>query len=51
MAVFNLKNMPDDLHRALKIQAAIMGVSMHDLILRYCEEGLNRDKKEKKKEG
>jgi plasmid stability protein len=46
MAV-HIRNFPVDLHRELKIQAAIKGVSMKDLILRYCEVGLKREKPRK----
>ena len=49
MAVFNLKNMPDDMHTALKIRAAEVKTSMHDLALKYIQEGLERDQKAKKK--
>jgi len=44
----HIRNFPADLHRELKIQAAIKGVSMKDLMLRYCEAGLKRDKGKKK---
>ena len=48
MAIFNLKNMPDDLHTALKIRAAEKKTTMHALALKYIQEGLERDKKKKK---
>jgi plasmid stability protein len=32
---------PDDLHRQLKIRAAEEGVTLKDLIVRYLEEGLD----------
>jgi plasmid stability protein len=47
MAV-HIRNFPTDLHRELKIQAAIKGVSMKDLIIKYCEAGLRREKAKKK---
>ena len=50
MAV-HIRNFPTGLHRELKIQAAIKGVSMKDLILRYCEAGLRREKAKKRKGG
>lgn len=31
---------PEDLHRALKVRAAEEGVTLKDLILRYLAEGL-----------
>jgi predicted HicB family RNase H-like nuclease len=33
---------PDDLHRALKIQAAEEGVTLNELIVRLLTEGLSR---------
>ena len=51
MAVFNLRDMPDDLHTALKIRAAEQKTTMHALALKYIQEGLVRDKKSKKKGG
>jgi plasmid stability protein len=50
MAVFNLKNMPDDLHTALKIRAAELKTTMHALALKYIEEGLNRAKRLRKED-
>ncbi len=43
-----IKDFPKDLHRELKIQAATLETSLKDLIIRYCQEGLDRDKKKKK---
>lgn len=41
MAVVNLRNFPDNLYRALKLKAALDGVSLKNLIVRildaYCE--------------
>jgi plasmid stability protein len=48
VAVFNLRDMPDDLHTALKIRAAELKTTMHSLALRYIEEGLKRDEKAKR---
>jgi hypothetical protein len=52
MSVIHLKDFPEGLHRSLKIRAAELGTSIKSLMIRYCEEGLKRDKqKPKKKEG
>jgi plasmid stability protein len=41
----NIRNFPVDLQRELKIHAAIKDTSMKDLIVKYCEAGLRREKK------
>ena len=46
--VINLRDLPEGFHRRLKIRAAELGVSIKALVIRYCEEGLKRDKPEKK---
>ena len=51
MSVIHLKDFPDDLHRLLRIRAAEEGTSIKALMIRYCEQGLERDKKGKKKGG
>jgi plasmid stability protein len=48
MAIINIRDFPDDLHRSIKIRAAEEGTSIKALLVRYCQEGLERDKKEKK---
>jgi plasmid stability protein len=48
MSVIHLKDFPDDLHRALKIKAAETGTTIKALMMKYCEEGLKRDKGKKK---
>ena len=37
-----LRNMPDDLHRKLKIRAAKQGVSLSDLLLHMAEREANQ---------
>jgi plasmid stability protein len=37
MAELNLKNFPDDLHRELKIRAALEGKPMRDLVIEVLE--------------
>ncbi len=44
----NIREFPEELHHELKIRAAIDKLSMKELIIRYCQEGLARDKKEEK---
>lgn len=51
MAILNIKDFPDDLHRALKIRAAEEVTSIKALFIRYCQEGLQRDKQQTKKKG
>ena len=51
MAVINLRDFPDDLHRSLKIRAAETGTTVKALMIKFCQEGLERDKKGKKKGG
>ncbi len=40
--VLNIKDFPDELHRQIKIQAAIEGVSMKDLIIKALEKYLQK---------
>jgi len=51
MGNVNIREFPDDLHRALKIKAVEDGTSLKDLLIRYAQEGLARDKKKPKKKG
>ena len=51
MAILNIQDFPDDLHRALKVKAAETGTTIKGLIIRYCQEGLQRDKQQNKKRG
>ena len=43
--VLNIKEFPDDLHREAKIQAAIEGSTLKDLIIRALTEYLKKQKK------
>jgi predicted HicB family RNase H-like nuclease len=43
-----IKKFPEDLHRALKVEAAMQGVTIQELVTRYIEEGLKRNKGKKK---
>jgi len=43
--VLNVKDFPDGLHRQAKIQAAIMGISLKELIIRAITEYLKNEKK------
>ena len=47
MGVMNLRDIPDDLHKGLKIRAIEEGVTLRELVIRYCEQGLVGDKKKK----
>jgi predicted HicB family RNase H-like nuclease len=43
--VLNIKAFPDDLHREAKIQAAIEGTTLKDLIIKALTEYLKKHKK------
>ena len=45
----NIRDFPEGLRRELKAHAALQGISLRDIVIRYCQEGLERDKKGKKK--
>jgi len=49
MGVMNLRDIPDDLQKALKIRAIEEGVTLRKLVIRYCEQGLAADKKKKRR--
>lgn len=40
-----IKNFPDDLHREMKIQAAVEGISMKELVIRAVRDYLKKQKK------
>lgn len=42
MKTYLMRDIPDDLLRALKVRAAEQGTSMRELILRFIEEGLKQ---------
>jgi predicted HicB family RNase H-like nuclease len=44
MAILNIKNFPDDLHRKAKAEAALMGISLKELIIRAITEYLKNKK-------
>jgi len=44
MAIINIKDFPDDLHRKAKSEAALMGISLKELIIRVLTEYLNKKK-------
>jgi hypothetical protein len=44
MAILNIKDFPDDLHRKAKSEAALVGISLKELIIRALTDTL--DKKE-----
>jgi hypothetical protein len=43
-----LRDFPVDLRRQLKSWAALRGEGLRDLVIRYCQEGLQRDQKKRK---
>jgi plasmid stability protein len=43
MKTMNIRNIPDDLHKALKIQAAKEGTTMEDVIRRALAEYLKKE--------
>jgi len=44
--VLNVKNFPKDLHRRAKIQAAILEISLKDLIIEAMEDFLKKHEKD-----
>jgi len=51
VATLNLRDVPDDLHRSLRIRAAEKGTNVKALVIRYCIEGLKRDRQIVRKGG
>ena len=45
MAFLNIKDFPDDLHRKAKSEAALMGISLKELIIRAITEYLKKSKR------
>ena len=45
MAFLNIKDFPDDLHRKAKAEAAIMGISLKELIIRAITEYLKKKRR------
>ena len=45
MAFLNIKDFPDDLHRKAKAEAALMGISMREFIIRAITEYLKKSKR------
>jgi len=44
MAILNIKDFPDNLHRRAKSEAALMGISLKELIIRAITEYLKNKK-------
>jgi predicted HicB family RNase H-like nuclease len=44
MTTLNIKDFPDELHRKAKSEAALMGISMKELIIRAITEYLKNKK-------
>jgi hypothetical protein len=51
MATVYLREFPEQLHRELKARAALMGISMRDLVVKAVERFLEDEKKREKKGG
>jgi len=45
MAFLNIKDFPDDLHRKVKSEAALEGISLKALIIKALEEYLKQKKR------
>ena len=45
MAILNIKDFPEDLHRKAKAEAALMGISMKEFIIRAITEYLKKSKR------
>lgn len=48
MKALNIRDFPEDLRRELKARAALRGISLRELVIGYCRQGLAGDKKKKK---
>jgi hypothetical protein len=44
-----IKGFPKELHQELRIWGIRTETSLKELVIRYCQEGLERDQKQKKK--
>ncbi len=44
MTVVNIRDFPEDLHRKAKAEAALMGISLKELIIRALTEYLKKKK-------
>ena len=44
MAILNIKDFPEDLHRKAKSEAALMGISLKEFIIRAMTEYLKKKK-------
>jgi len=42
MATLNIKDFPDELHRQAKAEAALMGISMKELIIRAIKKYIKK---------
>jgi predicted HicB family RNase H-like nuclease len=49
MATVNLRDFPEQLHREAKAKAALMGISLKDLVVKAVERFLETEKKQSKK--
>jgi predicted HicB family RNase H-like nuclease len=45
MAILNIKDFPEDLHRKAKAEAALMGISLKELIIRAITKYLKKNKR------
>jgi len=49
MTTVNLRDFPDQLHREAKAKAALMGITLKDLVVKAVERFLEDEKKREKK--
>jgi len=45
MTTINIKDFPDDLHRKAKAEAALMGISLKELIIRAINDYIKKSKR------
>ena len=45
MAIMNLRNIPDELHRKAKSEAALEGITLRELVLKAIEEYLKKKRR------
>lgn len=45
MAIMNLRDMPDDIHRRAKAKAAMEGITLKELVIKALKEYLKKKKR------
>jgi predicted HicB family RNase H-like nuclease len=45
MSAINLRNIPDELHRKIKAEAALQGITLEQLIVKIMQEYLEKNRR------